>query len=140
MGTYIYREESGYDERFDAAGDDAAEARAGELLRGGDWGTERSSFRVRAQVARIEAHDGAETECDWRTVMVQFDPPVPPCSERQQSHDFDDGPAYGHGAGTVTTDTCRECSTRRVTDTWATDWATGEPFTSVAYETAALSG
>jgi hypothetical protein len=38
MITYIYREGSDYDERFQAADDQAAEARARELLREGDWG------------------------------------------------------------------------------------------------------
>jgi len=55
MTTYIYREDSGYDERFDAAGDDAAEQRAEEMLREGDWGQDQAekTFRVRAQVGRI---------------------------------------------------------------------------------------
>jgi len=139
MTTYVYREDSGYDERFDAVSDEAAEARAEELLREGDWNQDSAekSFRVRASVGRVSAEpDGTEDIQGWRTVMVQLDPVPPQCSGRQQAHDFDGGPSYGSGGGVKYTDTCRKCRLRRTTDTWATDPADGTPFTAVSYEAA----
>lgn len=138
MSTYIYREDSGYDERFEAANDEAAEAYAGELLRDGDWGQHSAgkTFRVRAMVARVLAdEDGEDVLEGRRTVTVTFDPPVPRCPGHD-SHDWQDGPSYASGGGVTYTDTCAHCGTRRTTDTWDHDPANGEVMETVAYEAA----
>jgi hypothetical protein len=140
MSTYIYREDSGYDERFDAPGDDAAEHFARELLRDGDWGQQHAdkTFTVRASVARIVPEDSEDREDDWiiedwRTVTVTFQPAEPPCPGRD-GHDWQDGTPRGSGGGVIYTDTCAHCGLRRITDTWDTDPATGDVMQTIAYE------
>jgi len=149
MTTYLYREDSGYDETFEAAGDDAAEAYAEQLLRDGDWnqaGAEKS-FRVRAMVGRVHAGpDGTEDILDWRTVMVQFDPDEPGCTS-PDGHDWqspyglvggvrENPGVWAHGGGITVDEACVRCGAGSHRDTWDTDPANGETFESVAYRPA----
>jgi hypothetical protein len=140
MGTYIYREDSGYSERFGALDDDDAGHYAEGLLRGGDWGQDSAgkTFRVRAHVARIEIIDGIEDEVEGRTVTVTFGPHVPPCPGRED-HDWQQGPSYGSGGGVKYTDTCAACGLRCTTDTWDHDPAAGEVMETVTCEPAAVA-
>lgn len=144
MSTYIYREDSGYDEQFEAATDEDAEQRARDMLRDGDWGQASAdkTFTVRAQFARVMfSGDDAAPGRDgglgsWRTVSCTFEPAVPPCPGRG-SHDWQDGAASGSGGGVKYEDFCAHCGLRRVTDTWDHDPATGEVMETVRYETPA---
>ncbi len=141
MTTYIYREDGGYDERLLAADDEAAAARAEEMLREGDWhqAEAEKSFRVRAVIGRVITEpDGTEDVDGWQTVMVQFDPAEPPCPAG--GHDWRDGipglglGSFGNGGGVIVREACAACGAGRTTDTWATDPANGQPFESVAYQ------
>jgi hypothetical protein len=137
MATFIYREDSGYDEQFQAATDEAAEERARELLRTGDYGQAQAekTFTVRAQVARLETgDDGQEYERDSRTVSWMFEPAVPPCVPADAAHDWKEESVQGSGGGVLVRESCATCGTVRVTDTWDHDPATGDTMETVTYE------
>lgn len=135
MGTYLYREDSGYDERFEAADDEAAGKYARELLEGGDYGVITKTTRVSAYVARIDRDEDGEYEADGRTVTADLRPAEPPCTA-PEGHDWEEGPAYGSGGGVKYTNTCRHCGLRMTADTWDTDRATGAVMGTIEYETA----
>lgn len=135
MSTYVYREDSGYDERFEAPGEEAAEQHARDLLEGGDYGVITKTLRVSAWVARIERSENGEYEIDGRTVTYDHQPAEPACTA-PGGHDWDEGPAYGSGAGVKYVNVCGHCELRMITDTWDYDRATGEPMGTVEYVTA----
>jgi hypothetical protein len=148
MPVYIYREESGYDERFTAADDEAAETRAREMLREGDWNQDRSTatFRVRASIAEIVTENGEEYEENWRTVAVTFEPDEPACiTDCTGGHDWQtpyelvggirDNPGVRANGGGVTIDyACVLCGARKHVNTWDTDPATGAVMETVSYD------
>jgi len=142
MATYIYREDSGYDERFEAANEAAAEAHALELLRTGDYGQEQSgrTFRVRAQVTRVETgEDGGEYQAGWRTVTHTFQPAEPACTPADAAHDWQEESVRGSGGGVLIRESCGCCDLVRLTDTWGSDPVTGEVMETVTYKHAAAS-
>jgi len=57
-------------------------------------------------------------------VTVQFDPPVPICT--QGGHVWIEESVRGHGPGVLVCEYCCKCGVRRVTDTWAQRPDTGE--------------
>lgn len=136
MSTYIYREDSGYDEKFEAADETAAEKHGRELLASGDYGIITKTLRATAQVARIETDEDGEHELDWREVEHTFQPSEPKCEDGQE-HDWQKGQSFSSGGGVKWTDTCTRCDLRRITDTWGHDPATGATMKTLAYERAA---
>lgn len=122
-----------------------------EWIREGSWGSDDDG--VLRETIWVDGYYRDE-DCDGEreSITVQIDPEEPPCCPRKpglagrhgwcaedhaDGHDWQDGPARGHGAGVICRDTCRTCRLVRVTDTWAQRRDTGEQgLTSVRYEQA----
>lgn len=127
MSEYRLRDQDGC-ELIEA--DDLAEARetAIEWVLGGEWDPRASTYWVTVWIE--EASSGEVVD----SVKVPIEPPEPVCSEAG-GHDWAEAGVQGHGGGVRSFDECRHCACRRITNTWATDPATGEQgLTSVGYE------
>lgn len=121
-----YREQSGYDETFAAAGEDDALRHARELLRDGDWGTPPQTIWVEASVRQLPEPGDGPGEYPAVTVTVQLDPAEPPCADGTR-HYWEHAGTRGHGGGVIITAACGRCDKRRETDTRAQVPPTGAP-------------
>jgi hypothetical protein len=121
MPTYTYRECSGYDEDFEAAGDDAARAHAEELLSTGDWDVSDGTIWVTATVTRA-GQDEDGYEYPGTEVRVQLDQPAPECPagehDWQQPSALVGGGVRGNAGGVIISEACVRCGAGRETDTW----------------------
>jgi hypothetical protein len=138
MTTYTYRED-GYDEDFHAADDQAAVARATEMLLGGEYGEITKTTRIRASVwAGGTDDEGEKFDILVENLMEELEPEAPKCAGPE--HDWRDGgpngelPVVSHGGGVVITEHCGYCLTTRLTDTWDTDPADGTTMTTLEYQ------
>lgn len=60
------------------------------------------------------------------SVSASLDPDEPPCIDGGDHAYREDCDVIGHGGGVIITETCSRCGTQCITDTWATDPATGK--------------
>lgn len=165
---WIYREESGYDERFKADDEQAAVTHGEHLLATGDYGqgvfeSGRKTFRVRGWVSRVvaEGDDDAERHyCGdaWLAETValehEFEPVPPPCRDAAAEHDWrephelvgglaENPGVFGSGGGVRIESACVRCGAGRTWDQWDHDPATGEVMETTSYQpggTYALAG
>jgi len=124
MSNYIYREESGYEENFEAESHSEAIEYAEDRLRNGSWGQDDAGFigcQVTAYIAELD-EDG-ETEVWDRHVSVDLEPDEPDCDSDAGEHDWrpnpDDGctenpGVWSLGGTTISSvDFCLHCGLRR---------------------------
>lgn len=85
-----------------------------------------------ANVSIGPAHEGYDGLCRVRREI----PATEPECTHDDGHEYDDGHDQCHGAGIISTATCRQCGLKRTTNTDAQDPKNGEQgLTSVRYET-----
>lgn len=158
MAEYQYGEGNGaYTERFQAAGDDAAEDFTRRMLREGEHGQygAAKTFRVEAVFMRV-GPDGEPDESTGWTVRHTFEPTEPPCIVggtpqhpviSPEGHDWAAsyelfGPgglperlgSYRSGHGQVITyQACTRCGAGKTDDGGDTDPANGECLSTTEY-------
>jgi hypothetical protein len=94
----------------------------------GSWGQEDTTAIVNVYV-RLASPPGQ----DFEPEEVVLHPPEPKCSSRS-GHKWTDEYVTGAGGGVLITDRCAHCGCRRQSDTWATNWATGQQgYHTIAY-------
>lgn len=101
---------------------------------------ELASFRVEVEVYQLDSSGDRVGESISEKFVCH--PDEPECSEA--SHKWEspyelvggikDNPGvWGKGGGVIVKEVCSHCSLMRVTDTWTTDYSTGEIYTSISY-------
>lgn len=121
------------------SGREAAE----QYVADGDWGdesrTETDYHHLRYWRVALYLHEGEVCEAediDADSCRVTSEPPVPPCVDGTDDHDWqspswlggcDENPGvWGHGGGVVCHEVCLRCGCGQETDSWAQDPQTGE--------------
>lgn len=146
---YLYRDDTGHREPFEARNDDDAEAVTRQMLREGDWGQASSTktFRVEASFARLRG-DEPDESTGW-TVRHTFEPAEPPCrvspDVTDDEHDWQteygvvgglpENPGVfqsGHGQVRCVY-ACTKCGAGKVTDLGDTDPVNGENIATTEY-------
>jgi hypothetical protein len=129
--------EVGYPEYAEVV--DASSPREAAELVAADFERAERTYWVRMLVEEAGGGDR------WR-IVVPVDPEEPDCPGGE--HEWcspievvggmaENPGVWGHGAGVVVREVCRNCGTYRITDTWAQDPDTGEQgLTAVWYEEA----
>jgi len=102
---------------IEIAADCAADA-ARAYVDDGEWGADEATVFI---PVRTTDPDG---ETEWFSFAIH--PCEPKCTDGRRGHDWhreggiaENPGVWGHGGGTVTTETCRHCGITRQTDTWA---------------------
>jgi hypothetical protein len=150
MIRYLYCDDVGTREPFEAASDEAAEAVMGVMLRQGDWGQDTSTktFRVEAAFHRAGPDGEPDRDTGW-TVRQTFEPAEPACAgdgyPDPDGHDWTTSGdlipgglprlgSVGSGHGQVrTTYGCSKCGAARISDLGDTDPVNGENLATVEY-------
>lgn len=114
---------------------------------------EEETYWVTVHVWRVGLEldeDGQLVMCDSGRVDVRVtrEPLEPPCVDDDHEHEWqspfelvggikENPGCWGHGGGVIIREVCRHCGRYRITDTWATDPATGrQGLRSTRYEPA----